>query len=93
VQPTVPDFIAEVDHEAEEEPDDEAYPGVEGRLTMSREEHQDGAGSVGETRGKVDPEVLEEAHHVRAPPGGDGGRAESVPQDEVPTDDPGEDLA
>ena len=93
MQTTVPDFIAEVDHEAEEEPDDEAYPGVEGKTHREKEEHQDSAGSVGETRGKVDPEVLEEAHHVRAPPGGDGGRAESVLQDEVPADDPGEDLA
>jgi hypothetical protein len=72
VQTTVPDPIAEVDHEAEEEPDDEAYPGVEGKTHREKEEHQDSAGSVGETRGKVDPEVLEEAHHVRAPPGGDG---------------------
>ena len=32
----MPDPIAAVDHEAEEEPDDEAYPGVEARLTKRR---------------------------------------------------------
>src|SRR5271167_65002 len=38
-------------------------------------------------------EVLQEADEVAAPAGGDGGRAESVFQDEIPADDPGEEFA
>ncbi len=63
------------------------------RLPAILKEYQDGAGSVGEAWWKVETEVLEEAHHVRAPSGGDGRRAEGVLQDQIPADDPGEDLA
>src|SRR5271157_2117646 len=44
-------------------------------------------------RRDVDAKVLQEADEVAAPTGGDGRRAESVFQDEVPADDPGEEFA
>src|SRR5271157_5906731 len=44
-------------------------------------------------RRDVDAKVLQEADEVTAPTGGNGGRTESVFQDEVPADDPGEEFA
>ncbi len=51
------------------------------------------ARDITDLRRKVDAVVLEEGDQRRAPARGDGSGAESVLEDEVPADDPGEYLA
>ncbi|VVB47148.1 hypothetical protein RHAL1_02661 [Beijerinckiaceae bacterium RH AL1] len=52
-----------------------------------------GAGRRGEGRRNGDADVLEQAERVLAPADGDGRGAHRIFEDEIPADDPGEDLA
>ncbi len=56
-------------------------------------EHQVGAGSGGELWRNVNAEILKQADDIAAPTRCDGGRAEGVLENEVPANDPGEELA
>src|ERR1700733_16223138 len=44
-------------------------------------------------RWNVDAEIMQQRDNIARPADGDGGGAHGVFEDEVPTDDPGEDLA
>ena len=42
---------------------------------------------------QVDVQLLQQAHEIAGPPGGYGGGAKSIFEDQVPADDPGDQLA
>ncbi len=52
-----------------------------------------GEGRVGERGGQHDAELVEEAHHVSGPADRDRGRGEQVLEDQVPADEPRDELA
>src|ERR1700679_2298841 len=62
-------------------------------LPVSLKEDELFARGQREPRRYSNPEVFQEAEQVTAPTGGDGRRTEGIFQDQVPADDPGEDLA
>src|ERR1017187_9313783 len=55
--------------------------------------HQNFATRTGELRGDANSKILQKAEDVAAPTGSDRGRAESILQDQVPTDNPCEKLS
>ena len=65
----------------------------DGRHPAMVQQDPDRAGGVADLRRKIDAVVLEEGDQSAAPAGGDGSGAEGVLEDQVPADDPGEDLA
>src|SRR6185437_5071069 len=55
-------------------------------------EHEWRARSAGQLGAEADAEVLQKTKHITAPPGGHSGGAEGILQDQVPANDPGENL-
>ena len=67
---------------------------VDDRIRAAASHIDHGAGRRGKRRRKADAdEVVKETREVARPPDGDSCRAERIFEDEIPADDPGNELA
>ena len=87
-------FLGSADQHGREQEDNERRRQIDdachGRTVRQLEL---GPGRRGILRWNVDAEIMQQRDNIARPADGDGGGAHGVFEDEVPTDDPGEDLA